>query len=191
MEEIKPSHLLNHDNDWIQQKTPTKAQSVVADQTGLPLPSEIVATVIDGLLAKPVPITDFVRELEAAAIVTRIVGGKVSEAASLPGFINPTLRVGRKRRVVVMLKKVVEMVAARGAELLAYARRRLDEISGKRARSINATPPPKGLATTPDPRALGLVPASRVLRAEEEPLPRSETHVIVEQVDSHFENSSP
>ena len=99
LEQIEPSHLLSHDKDWIQQKTPTKAQTAIADKTGLPLPAEIVASVIDGLLAEPISVTDFVHGLETAGIDVRpniASTGKVSGLAyALGGVIVTARAMGR------------------------------------------------------------------------------------------------
>jgi hypothetical protein len=71
LDEIKPSHLLEPSRDWIEQKAPRQAQLAVADRTGVPLPSDLLAASIGALLITPISVTDFVLGLEKAGFAVR------------------------------------------------------------------------------------------------------------------------
>lgn len=80
---IKASHLLEPSRDWIQQKAPSQAQLAVTAKTHLPLPSDIVAATIDGLLSAKRSATDFVNGLEAAGIDVR---PNIASTGKMSGF---------------------------------------------------------------------------------------------------------
>jgi len=80
---IKASHLLEPSRDWIQQKAPSQAQLAVTAKTHLPLPSDIVAATIDGLLSAKPSAADFVKGLEAAGIDVR---PNVASTGKMSGF---------------------------------------------------------------------------------------------------------
>ena len=80
---IKSSHLLEPNRDWIQQKAPSQAQLAVTAKTHLPLPSDIVAATIDGLLSRKPSATDFVNGLEAAGIDVR---PNIASTGKMSGF---------------------------------------------------------------------------------------------------------
>jgi hypothetical protein len=95
LDHVKSSHLLDPHNDWVQQKAPTKAQSAVQENSGLPLPSDIVASVIDELLSQPQTVTSFVQGLIAAGIDVRpniASTGKVSGLAYMLGGVKVTAK---------------------------------------------------------------------------------------------------
>ncbi|KKC32967.1 hypothetical protein WH91_11250 [Devosia psychrophila] len=71
LEQIKSSHLLEPSQDWIGQKAPRQEQLAVADRTGVPLPSELLAASINALLSKPISATAFVLGLEKAGFAVR------------------------------------------------------------------------------------------------------------------------
>lgn len=124
---------------------------------------------------------------EAAAIITRTVGGRVTEAVLLPGFVNPKMRLRRGRRVIAMLRQVANVVAVRGAALLAYARRRLNELSGNQA-SVDDVTPLHGLAKV-DSHSVNSASTPNDLSAGEGA--SSSLEVVETYVHSEFGISSP
>lgn len=125
LDKTAPSHLLNPENEWIQQKSPSQAQSAVSEKTALPLPSTIIASVIDGLLAGDVPVSQFVAGLEAAGIDVRAniaSTGKVSGLAYSLGGVQVTAKaMGRAYTWSMLQRRGLQFVEARDLPALRAA----------------------------------------------------------------------
>jgi hypothetical protein len=124
---------------------------------------------------------------EAAAAITRIVGGRVSNTVALPGFINPKLRARHGRRLVTMLRHYGSVVAERGAALLAYAKKQLAaavrELKPSVAEDVTPDRPANPIETS-HAKALRGVPLSQGIESSPQQNTRRTAPETYNEVDS-------